>query len=352
MPKNKLKKEYLVVKSNALNEMRAKEMTMQELRLFSVYLSKINPSNKNTRFVKFPIADFMAIMELEQRNIPYFKRVAYSLVRKTVLIPTERGGFSVFNLFREFTIDSDENGEWSVTIDADDKALPLLFDYQGHYFKYELWNALQLKGKNQLRMYEILKQHEKIGYRIISLADLKGMLGIDENGYPQYKIFKREVLEVCRKALSENTDISFTYESHSKKNRKIYELKFNITKNKDFKSPLALEKFIELGNKMIVEGENEPQEAEDNDIFIPITNGQQKLEGRLTLLMEACNNEFSREQIVVLYDNMPDWTKDDCFRCQEFLALKYREMKMRKPNRSRFGYLKTIIQEDYRYGKT
>jgi plasmid replication initiation protein len=112
-------------------------------------------------------------MELEQRNIPYFKKVAYEFVRKTVLIPTERGGFSAFNLFREFTIDADEDGVWSVTIDADDKALPLLFDYQSRYFKYELWNALNLKGKNQLRMYEILKQFEKIGYRIISLADLK-----------------------------------------------------------------------------------------------------------------------------------------------------------------------------------
>jgi len=160
---SKLRKNYLVVKQNSLNEVRSHNMTLQELRLFTIYLSKINPKDKNTKRVKFPLVDFQTIMDFAGRNVLYFKKVAHNIVSKTVEIPTEKGGFSVLNLFNEFRVDSDESGEWYVEIDASEKTLPLLFDFKSHFFKYELWNTLRLKSKNQLRMYEILKQYEKTG---------------------------------------------------------------------------------------------------------------------------------------------------------------------------------------------
>ena len=43
-----IQKNYLIKKRNVLNEIRANNMTMQELRFFSIYLSKINPQNINT----------------------------------------------------------------------------------------------------------------------------------------------------------------------------------------------------------------------------------------------------------------------------------------------------------------
>ena len=241
----KLKKNYLVIKQNAVNEMRTNNMNLQELRFFSIYLSKIDPQNQETRVVRFPLADFQAIMELGRMNMDYFKKVAKNLLNKPVEIPTERGGFEIFQIFQVFVVDPDDNGDWYVEIDTSDRALPLLFDFKAKYFKYELWNALGLKSKNQLRMYEVLKQHEGVGHRVISVDHLKEMLGIGLNEYSQYNDFKRYVLDVCQKALSGSTDISFDYEVHSKKSRKIRELKFTIRKNENYKSPLNLEKFID-----------------------------------------------------------------------------------------------------------
>ena len=348
MAKSKLKKDYLVVKLNSLNEMRTKEMSLQELRLFGIYLSKINPQDQATRIVRFSLVDFQNIMDLRRLNLQYFQKIAYNLVRKTVSVPTERGGLSVFNIFRECTIEADESGTWYVEIDADDKALPLLFDFQSHFFKYELWNTLRLKGKNQLRMYEVLKQCEKIGYRIISIADLKGMLGIKESEYPQFKEFKRCVLEVCKKALAENTDISYAYEPHSKKGRKVHELKFTITKNKDYIDPLGLDKFIDLGSQITTEDDHQDTinfDDIDENGNIRSTGTSPVYEERIAYLMTACNNEFSREEIVVLFDIMPGQVKHDENDSHDFLQSKYREMDMRKPKQSRFGYLKTLIKE-------
>jgi plasmid replication initiation protein len=111
-------------------------------------------------------------------------------------------------------------------------ALPLMFEFREHYFTYELWNALSVKSSNQLRMYEVLKQYEKTGCRIIAVDRLKELLGISKDEYPRYDNFKAKVLEPCKQALSMHTDICFEYEPHGCKGRggKILQLKFTIKK--------------------------------------------------------------------------------------------------------------------------
>jgi len=356
MAKHKLKKDYLVVKQNALNEMRSKEMTVQELRLFSVYLSKINPKDPKTKVVRFPLNDFLAIMELKEPNILYFKGVAEKLLRKPIFVPTERGGFDAFNLFSRFRLDADEDGEWYVDINATDEALPLLFGFQGRFFKYKLWNTLRLKGKNQYRMYEVLKQNERIGNKIISVPDLKSMLGIDENEYPEFKHFKQSVLEPCRKALSELTDISYTYEIHSKKGRKIYELKFTIIKNMDYVDQLSLDNFINMDGENTIHGEHQRIDISvlDNGLNEIGEQSQSETspiyEERINFLREACDNEFSREEMVVIYSIMQQrvpYIHASEMKSHDFLRHKYREFLLSSKKteiKNRYSYFKRMVE--------
>ena len=244
-----LKKNYLIKKRNVLNEIRANSMTLQELRFFSIYLSKINARDSSTRVVRFSLDDFHAIMELDSRiKIDYMKRVTDSLLCKVVNVPTESGGYTAFQLFKECRVDMDEKGEWYVEIDAHDKALPLMFDYQARFFSYQLWNALRLRSSNQLRMYEILKQYEKIGSRVLGVDELKELLGIGKNEYgDRFNNFKTKVIDACQEALQESTDIKFTYEPHGKKGKggKILFLKFTIERNTEYVDQLTLFEFIE-----------------------------------------------------------------------------------------------------------
>ena len=186
-----IKKNYLVKKRNVLNEIRANSMTLQELRFFSIYLSKINAKDPSTRVVRFQMDDFRAIMDLGRIDISYMKNVTNSLLCKVVNVPNERGGFTGFQLFKECVVDMDENGEWYVEIDAHDKALPLMFEFQSRFFSYQLWNALRLRSSNQLRMYEILKQYEKIGSRVLGVDELKELLGVAKNEYPRFRACKK-----------------------------------------------------------------------------------------------------------------------------------------------------------------
>ena len=91
----------IVVKRNVLNELRTNNMTLQELRFFSIYLSKINPRDKSTRVVRFALSDFQRIMEFGRLNIKQLQASTNSLLAKVVNIPDEKGGYRAFQLFKE-----------------------------------------------------------------------------------------------------------------------------------------------------------------------------------------------------------------------------------------------------------
>lgn len=239
----------IVEKRNVLNELRSNNMTVQELRFFSIYLSKINPWDVSTRNVRFPIVDFQRIMGFGKLNISQLRASTDSLLCKLVHVPNESGyGYTAFQLFKECRLDRDENEEWYIEIDAHDKALPLMFEFKNKYFKYELWNALRLKSPNQVRMYEILKQYEKIGKRELAVAEIRELLGVGKKEYSGrtgWSDFKKYVLDSCQQALKENTDICFTYEKgKSGKGGKWLTIVFYIEKNDSYKDPLTLNEFI------------------------------------------------------------------------------------------------------------
>ena len=250
MKSKKGNKNSIVLKSNDLNELSPKGMSLQQLRFIIIYLGMINPSDENTRLVRFSLGDFQAIMEMGRLNIKQLTNSVDDLLSKVTGTITETGGILRFQYFKRCLIDVDSSGEWYIEIDAHDDALPMFFNLKKNYFKYQLWNGLRLKSTNQLRFYEILKQYQWRGFRVLSIEELKKLLGVNENDYPKFYDFKRCVIDVCQKALSEYTDISFTYEPHGKKGRggKVLALKFNIFINKGYQDPITLEKFIDVSS--------------------------------------------------------------------------------------------------------
>jgi len=343
-----IKENYIVKKRNVLNELRANNLTLQQLRFFSIYLSKIDPENIESRKVKFSIMDFQTIMDMKKIKIEYMKDVTNGLLSKIVNVPNERGGYSGFQLFKKCIVDTDENG-WFIEIDAHDDALPLMFGFKNKYFTYRLWNALQLKSSNQIRMYEILKQYEKIGYRIVSLEELRGLLGIEKNEYKVYKDFRRRVLDSCQQALEENTDIKFTYEPYGSKGPggKVISLKFTIESNGKHKDPLLLEDFIEKYNLETIEEKN----TDENDF--------------ISFLQEACckngseKSEFSRAEmeeilsalVKVPKSLLPENPMTDKLELRRFDYLKEKYIRMNRISekeeiKSKVSYMIAMINKD------
>ena len=97
----KIKGNEIVEKRNILNEIRKTNMTLQQLRFFSIYLSKINARDLSTRVVRFPLSDFQKIMGIGRMNIQHFKNAVDSLLRNVIHIPNSSGGMDAFTLFKK-----------------------------------------------------------------------------------------------------------------------------------------------------------------------------------------------------------------------------------------------------------
>lgn len=344
-----LKKKNVIEKRNVLNEIRCNNMHLQELRFFTIYLSRINARDpENTRLVRFTLSDFVTIMDLENVNISKLKATTNSLLCKVVNVPTESGGYRSFQLFKECTLEKDENtDEWYIEIDAHDRALPLMFDFKRDYFTYELWNALRLTSSNQLRMYEILKQYQKKGERTIELEQLKRYLFIGEDEYPRFDNFKAKVLEACKKALKDNTDISFEYELIKKARGKVHAVKFSIFKNTEYRDQLSISEFIDLKSTSNDIGETE---AEDNIVQYNVS--ENSWNDRMTFFSEALSDEFTLRQVELLYklafpliDGKPHKHSLDTS-IYDYLSLKLSELNSKNNVKSRYGYLKKLIELD------
>lgn len=330
-----LSENFIVQKRNVLNEVRSNNMTLQELRFFSIYLAKINSRDISTRKVRFPLSDFQKIMNIgSDMNITHFRYTIRHILQQVVEVPNENGaGYTAFQLFKRAKVEKDEFEEWYVEFDAHDDALPLMFEFKNKYFKYELWNALRLKSANQLRMYEILKQYEKLGERELKVSELRELLGISPNEYPRWNNFKVRILDSCQQALKENTDISFTYERGKVgKGGKWLTIIFHISKNTDYVDQLTLDEFINLQPEPI--DFTEPEEIDYG--------------GELANLLgsSALDNEFSPEQVRVIQDLVlrATCTHDRIAMC-DYLIDKVHLMNTYKP-KNRYKYLCSMIKND------
>ena len=334
----KIKGTELVEKSNALNAIRCNEMTLQELRFFSIYLAKINARDLSTRVVKFPLSDFQKIMDFGRLNIKQLQEATDRLLCKVVNIPNERGGYTGFVLFNEVTIDKDENNEWYVEINAHDKALPLMFELKGKYFKYKLWNVLKLKSVSQLRMYEILKQHEREKKFEIKMLELRELLGIAPNQYQQLERFRTRVIDSCQKALAENTDICFTYErGKTGPHGKWLTIVFNICKNKNYKDPIALENFINIRH-------DEEEYTQSEQIQKLAEEPVQELPPK-TCGFHSFETDFTQEEIQTLTMIInAKLSAPDTELANKILRAKYAECKLTCPDAEKpFAYFLTAI---------
>ena len=306
---SELFKTAIVEKRNILNSVRSNNMTLQELRFFSIYLSKINPWDRSTRVVRFPLNDFRRIMGLgDGDNITHFRYTIRHILQQVVEVPNEKGtGYVAFQLFKRAKVEKDDQAEWYVEFDAHDDALPLMFDFKTRYFKYELWNALRLKSTNQVRMYEILKQYEGLGKRELTITELRDLIGIGKNEYSGrtgWSDFKKYVLDSCQQALKESTDICYTYErGRTGKGGKWLTIVFHIFKNEDYKDPLSLKNFI-------------AQQPEPEPIALGTMGSDGEFVGQTSLfdppsppdsqsaLAQAVDNELSAEMIRLIAEKL------------------------------------------------
>jgi len=132
----------------------------------------------------------------------------------------------VFNWFSKIQYINKE-AKFKVRIEEDLK--PYLLQLKKRFIAYNLKYILPLTSTYSVRIYQLLKEYEKLTKRYFTVEELQDILQVPKS-YRSYTNFNAKVLKVAKKELLEHTDIYFTLEEE-KEGRKVSRLIFRIHKN-------------------------------------------------------------------------------------------------------------------------
>lgn len=259
----KKKKNYVVKKSNILNELQLNDMTLFEYKLFCILLSRLD-SNSRDGSVVLSLDDYAEIMNIKRVRQDVIKKQTSEIVKKACYMDFPDGrGFATYALVHACMVyQRDGDGKWVIEMKINPELLPLVQKSKERFITYKLYNTIYLHSYQTIRIYELLKQYEGIGERIIDLKDLRAFLSIGDAQYPEWYEFSRWVLAPAQKAISERTDITFKIET-IRKSHKIDAVKFIIEKNENFVDPFE---DVLLGDSGSVE-EKEIEYNENTEFF-------------------------------------------------------------------------------------
>ncbi len=220
----------LVTKSNLLIEANYK-LGVVEQKIILCLASNISPADSDFKTYTLPIKEFTNLLGL--KGTPKYtelRQITKELMQKVFEVRIDRKVIQVSWL--SYVAYNETEG--AIDIRFDPFLRPYLLELKKEFTSYKLENIIKLKSSYSIRIYELLKQYEKLQERTFNLTSLRKMLGA-EDIYPAYGNFKQRVLVPAQKELKMKTDISFEIEE-VKKGRKVEKIKFLIFSTKNHKS--------------------------------------------------------------------------------------------------------------------
>lgn len=288
---SKFNKSPLVVQSNKLVESRY-ILSVNEQRLVFAVASMIHPDDVDFYSYEIKIRDLAAILNIDLNNAyKNADRITDQLMQRVLVIPEDDGPLKVGWV----SSCKYNNSKGTISFSFDPHLKPYLLQLKRDFTQSKLSILAQFQSIYSIRIYQLLKQYKKIGYREFGVQELKEILGIDKGKYSQFKQFRQWVLNQAKKEFEKKNedgfpqcDLTFKLET-IREGRKIAKVKFKII-------PLKYQEvlpFAKSGQILPIESDR----SEDQDLL-------EKLEyfGIATLRGKTFIEEIGREMIEKILD--------------------------------------------------
>jgi plasmid replication initiation protein len=214
--RNKIDKSYDLINGRY-------KLSVTEQKLVLSIISLIRPSDSDFMNYQIPINQFGFLTD--NRNGARLKKHCKDLMSKPLEIETPNG-WKIFNWFAHIEYD---NRNSMIECSVSPQLKPYLLELKENFKSYDLKYILNMQSEYSIRLYEILKKNEKLGYVILNVIELQDILQVPKS-FKVYADFKRKVLQVASLEIAKYSDIYFEFEE-IKIGRKVVELKFIIKKN-------------------------------------------------------------------------------------------------------------------------
>lgn len=212
----------VIIQSNRLIEAHY-QLTIAEQRLIFAMISMIETTDEDFKSYKIRLIDLAELWDITQ-DVVYreAKKITARLMKRLLQI-TESDG----TLIQLHWICLSVHKPGYIILQFHPLLKPYLLQLKGAFTKCNLYMLNQFQSIHTVRIYQLLKQYEKIGRRTFLIDDLKEILGIEKTQYKVFTDFRKRVLNQARKELDMRGDITFDLEG-IERGRKVEEITFNI----------------------------------------------------------------------------------------------------------------------------
>lgn len=215
-----------VVRHNKLIESKH-TLSLTERRFILVAVGQINSSDEDFKTYSIGAPEFFTLCGQAASKDHYGDavRLAHSLVQRSTLIRDDAGKrFSAFPWFHRISY-GDGRLQWAFN----SQLKPYLLQLKSQFTRLTLEYALLLDSVYAGRIYDLLKQYERVGARTIAVDDLRTMLELKDS-YPNFADFRKRVLDVAEREINAKTDIKMAWKE-VKVGKKVVSLVFQIRPN-------------------------------------------------------------------------------------------------------------------------
>lgn len=267
-----------VQKSTPLFSLWRSDMTLAEFKILDTYLSRINshtPEKRTVIFTKGELEQLLGVAKINKTNL------SQRLNNLGRFVDLEKQDHKIHKvaLFEEAYGESDDNGLWQVKLTCTPSAMKYIFNIEElGYLRYKLRCITSLTSRYTYILFMYLETNRFRKTWDVQLDELRQLLNCTDELYNEYKYFNQRILQRSQKELHEKTECRFTYVP-IRVGRKTTAIRFTLETIAD----------ILPENNGELEGQQQIPWF-DEDINDP-----------MVLLSSACNNEFTREEMQVIF---------------------------------------------------
>jgi plasmid replication initiation protein len=223
-----------VVRHNTLIEGEY-NLTLEELRIWAMIVSEIdkNDTNFKATYRIYP-REYIKLSGTKSKSVYADLRSALKRLRDQELrMKIKKNGETgtLVTGFISSVFYNDNNSYFDVSFDPQLK--PFLIELKNEFTIMNLDTLFMFSSSYSVRIYELLKQYQKIGTREFKVSELRRILNCT-SVYPSYGDFKRRVIAKAQKDMDQSGDLKFEF-SEVKKGRSVHKLVFHIWKKSDEK---------------------------------------------------------------------------------------------------------------------
>ena len=294
----------LIVKHNKLIES-AYTMTATEAKIVAKLTSLIEKDDEDFKEHIFKSADLLKELGLGSENYTALEQSIDRLMSRIIEIKLDTKNKKGENDILKITFVSSciySHSTSEIILRYDPNLKPYFLQLSQNFTKYFLKNILELKSFYAIRIYELLKQYEKLKERKIEIKELRDILQIKETEYKKYSHFKDKILKTAEREINEKTDLKVSFEE-IKTVRKVTAVRFKIEKKSSISSIGEVEN-IEVKN--IEEVKEYPEEVLNLFNILPFSERVEKRKAELAELLKSHTFEYLKKDIEYCNSQSPE----------------------------------------------